>query len=48
MTSEKKDKRFCNRKIHHLSKIQLQNSSDYIEPKKQEIIDRWDMPKDRS
>lgn len=46
--SEKKDKRNCNRKLRRKSKTKLKiDPLNYIEPNKEEILDVWDMAKDR-
>lgn len=49
--SEKQDKRIINRIIRHkvkatLKKKDLEELEEFLEPKKDEIMDRWSMAKD--
>ncbi len=49
--SEKKDKQIMNRILRHkvntvLKKTPIEELDNFIEPKKSEIIDIWDMSKD--
>lgn len=45
--SEKKDKKYIHKKLRKKSKFLLQNLfEEYIEPKKEEMLDEWNMAKD--